>query len=512
MNSQLSPILMFGIIAGYFLLLFIISYLTGKGADQKDFFNANKKSPWYLVAFGMVGATLSGVTFISVPGAVGAFPEVYESVTGSREIKPNISFSYMQMVFGYFLGYLVIAYVLLPLYYRMNLTSIYTYIEKRLGPNAYKTAAAFFLISRTIGASFRLYLVAIVFQTVCNITGVQVPFWLTVAITILLIWVYTSRGGIKTIVYTDTLQTIFMIAAVVFTIISIGNSMGKDLGEVVHMVADSPYSQIFFFENGWADPNNFFKQFFAGALITIVMTGLDQDMMQKNLSCKNLKEARMNMLSFSTILIFVNVLFLGLGALLYLYSSNIGLEIPTQMVGEKVSLKTDLLYPIIALQHLSPLAGIAFILGIIAAAYSSADSALTSLTTSFCIDFLDFEKEGSKYNNSRTRTRVHLGFSIVLFLVIVIFNAINNDSVITQLFTIAGYTYGPLLGLFAFGMFTRFDIWDKYAIPVCVATPFIAYFTNLLLKSFDFNIGFLIILLNGLIAFTGLLLISRRKR
>ncbi len=511
MNNGLSPELIFGVIALYFLVLFAISYFTGKKADQKDFFNANKQSPWYLVAFGMIGATLSGVTFISVPGAVGAFPELYESVTGEKQFKPNIAFSYMQMVFGYFAGYLVIAFVLLPLYYRMNLTSIYTYIEKRLGPNAYLTAAGFFLISRTIGASFRLYLVAIVFQTVCTITAVQVPFWLTVAITILLIWLYTSRGGIKTIVYTDTLQTLFMITAVVFTIISIGDSMGKDLGEVVSMVSDSKYSKIFFFENGWADPNNFFKQFIAGALMTIVMTGLDQDMMQKNLSCRNLKEAKLNMLTFSSILIFVNILFLGLGALLFLYSSSIGIEVPTKMVNGEVTLKTDLLYPIIALQHLSPIAGIAFILGIIAAAYSSADSALTSLTTSFCVDFLGFEKKENKENNQRTRMTVHLGFSILLFIVILVFNGISDDSVITKLFIVSGYTYGPLLGLFAFGMFTDLNIKDKLAIPICVATPFLAYFINLFLNSQGINIGFLIILLNGMIAFGGLLAISKRQ-
>ena len=509
--SQLSPLLMFGIIAGYFLILFLISYITGKKADQKDFFLANKQSPWYLVAFGMIGATLSGVTFISIPGAVGAFPDLYENVTGTKQLKPNIGFSYMQMVFGYFLGYIVIAQLLLPLYYKMNLTSIYTYIEKRLGSNAHWAAAGFFMISRTIGASFRLYLVAIVFQTICNITGVQVPFWLTVAITILLIWLYTSRGGIKTIVYTDTLQTLFMITAVVFTIISIGNSMGKNLGEVVSLVSESQYSKMFFFENGWSDPNNFFKQFFAGALITIVMTGLDQDMMQKNLSCRNLREAKINMLSFGTILIFVNVLFLGLGALLYLYSNSIGLEIPTQMVKGELTLKTDLLYPFIALQHLSPVAGIAFILGIIAAAYSSADSALTSLTTSFCVDFLGFEKKENQENNRRTRLFVHLGFSVLLFLVILVFNAWNDDSVITKLFILSGYTYGPLLGLFAFGMFTNLEIKDKLAIPICVATPFIAYFLNQALIAIGFNLGFLIILLNGLIAFTGLVLISQKR-
>ena len=508
--TGLSPGLIFGIIGCYFVVLYLISYWTSRNANQEDFFNANRKSPWYLVAFGMIGTSLSGVTFISIPGAVGAFPEVYESITGTSKLKPNIAFSYMQMVFGYFLGYVVIAMVLLPLYYKLKLTSIYSYIEQRFGYYSYKTSAAYFLISRTIGAAFRLYLVAIVFQTVCALTGMQIPFWLTVAVTILLIWLYTSRAGIKTIVYTDTLQTFFMLAAVIFTVASIGNAMDNSLPEVVSMISESQYSQVFFFENGWADPNNFFKQFISGALITIVMTGLDQDMMQKNLSCKSLKEARWNMMTFSTILVFVNVLFLGLGALLYLYSSSIGLEIPTKMVNGQVSLKTDLLYPIIALQHLSPIAGIAFILGIIAAAYSSADSALTALTTSFCIDFLDFEKNKSE-SNTRTRLFVHIGFSILLFLVILVFHSFGDDSVITQLFIAAGYTYGPLLGLFAFGLFTRLKINDNYVIPICILAPILSYFLNGYLNSVGINIGFLILLLNGIITFVGLWAISYKS-
>jgi len=275
--SGLSATLIFTVIGIYFLVLFFISYFTGKGADQDAFFTANRNSKWYLVAFGMIGASLSGVTFISIPGAVGAFPDVYESLTGSAQSKSNIAFSYMQMVFGYFLGYVVIAGVLLPLYYRLNLTSIYSYLESRFGTNAYKIGAAYFLLSRIIGASFRLYLVAIVFQTVCDMTQISIPFWFTVLVTIVLIWLYTFRGGIKTIVYTDTLQTLFMLGAAAFTIYAIGNEMGQSLGEIFTTVKTSPYSQIFFFENGWSDPNNFFKQFISGALITIVMTGLDQE-------------------------------------------------------------------------------------------------------------------------------------------------------------------------------------------------------------------------------------------
>jgi len=512
--NGLSATMIFTVIGLYFIGLFFISYLTGKNANQDDFFTGNRNSKWYLVAFGMIGASLSGVTFISIPGAVGAFPEVYETITGTPETKSNIAFSYMQMVFGYFLGYVVISTVLLPLYYRLQLTSIYTYLEQRFGYYAYKVGAAYFLLSRIIGASFRLYLVAIVFQTVCDMTQIAIPFSATVAITIALIWLYTYRGGIKTIVYTDSLQTLFMLGAAVFTVFAISDKMGQSLGEIFNTVYDSPYSQIFFFENGWSDPNNFFKQFISGALITIVMTGLDQDMMQKNLSCKNLKEAKRNMMTFASILIIVNLLFLGLGALLYIYGAQIGLEVPsiTNAQGEVV-LKTDLLYPIIALQHLSPVAGIAFILGIIAAAYSSADSALTALTTSFCVDFLGFEKDKSNPKNHSTRLKVHLGFSVILFIVITIFHAISNDAIINDLFKIAGYTYGPLLGLFAFGIFTKRQVKNELVIPVCLIAPILSYILNkndlfLPLLGIEFKLGFLIILLNGLLTFLGLWIIT----
>ncbi len=485
--ESLNPTLIFGIIGAYFLVLMLVSYLTGRNADSKDFFIANRQSPWYLVAFGMIGASLSGVTFISIPGQVGA---------GGG----NMAFSYMQMVFGYLVGYLVIATVLLPLYYKRNLISIYTYLEQRFGTNAYKTGAAYFLLSRTIGASFRLYLVAIVFQTVFTLVGITVPFWATVMVTILLIWIYTFQGGIKTIVWTDTLQTLFMLIAVVLTIFAIGDAMGRNVSELVTLVQQSDYSQLFFFEGGWSDPNNFFKQFISGALIAIVMTGLDQDMMQKNLSCRSLKEAQLNIFSFSIVLVFVNVLFLGLGALLYLYANSIGLTIPE---------KTDLLYPMLALEHLTPMAGIVFILGLIAAAYSSADSALTSLTTSFCVDFLGFEKEGNTIENKKqTRLLVHIGFSILLCAVIIIFNAVSNDSVINELFKMAGYTYGPILGLFAFGMLTDYKISNKWVIPVCLAAPILSYILNANDLFIGFKLGFLIILINGLLTFGGLFAIS----
>ena len=365
--DTLTPGIIFGVIALYFIALMAVSYFTSRNANNADFFLANRKSPWYLVAFGMIGASLSGVTFISLPGAVGA---------GGN----NQAFSYMQMVFGYLVGYAVIALVLLPLYYRMNLTSIYGYLEERFGKWSYKTGAFYFLLSRIIGASLRLFLVAIVFLQIAQGFDMVIPFWLVVAVTIILIWIYTFQGGIRTIVWTDTLQTFFMLTAVVLTIFAIGNALDKGAGDLISTIQQSDYSQMFFFDNFMTDSNNFFKQFVSGALIAIVMTGLDQDMMQKNLSCRTLGDAQKNVFAFSIVLVFVNMLFLGLGALLYIYTTNVGIEIPE---------RTDQLFSTIALEHLSPSIGIVFILGLIAAAYSSADSALTALTTSFCVDFLE---------------------------------------------------------------------------------------------------------------------------
>jgi len=487
----LSPELILGVVAVYFLILMVVSYITSREADNADFFVAGRKSPWFLVAFGMIGASLSGVTFISIPGAVGA---------GGL----NQSFAYMQMVFGYLVGYFVIATVLMPLYYKLNLTSIYGYLEERFGFMAYKTGAGYFLLSRVIGASFRLYLVAIVLQKFV-MEPFGIPFWATVSMTILLIWVYTFRGGIKTIVWTDTLQTICMLSAVILTIFAIANALETNIGGLVEMVGNSDYSQMFFFEGGWQDANNFFKQFLSGALIALVMTGLDQDMMQKNLSCKTLGEAQKNVFTFSIILIFANLLFLFLGASLYIYASSVGIEIPE---------RADQLFPTIALQNLSPFIGITFILGLIAAAYSSADSALTALTTSFCVDFLDFEKNNqTEEEKKKTRWKVHIGFSILLLLTIVIFKEINSDSVINEVFKAAGYTYGPLLGLFAFGILSSRQIADKFVLPVCLIAPIVTYTINAssadLLGGFQF--GSLIILLNGFLTFVGLMLISYEK-
>ena len=499
MIDQLSPIALLGIVAAYFLLLIVISWFTSRNADNADFFLAGRKSPWGLVAFGMIGASLSGVTFISIPGAVGA---------GGA----NMAFSYMQVVFGYTFGYAFIALVLLPLYYRMGLTSIYEYLEERLGYYSYKTGAFYFLVSRTIGSAFRLFIVAIVLQQFV-LGPLGVSFFMTVAITIALIWVYTYKGGIKTIVYTDTLQTFCMLASVVITVLAIGDALETNLGGMVELVQQSAYSQIFFFEGGWTDPNNFFKQFFSGMLITIVMTGLDQDMMQKNLSMSNIRDAQKNMFSFSFVLVFVNLLFLFLGALLYIYAASVGLEVPA---------RTDELYPMIALRHLTPVLGVMFIIGLVAAAYSSADSALTALTTSFCVDFLGFGKKGRSDNERQyIRRWVHVGFSIILLLVILVFNVINSDAVITSLFKAAGYTYGPLLGLFAFGLLTRLKVREvieigRLRIPalllICLASPIISFLVDTYSAQllYGFQFGFLLLAFNGLLTFIGLLALSYR--
>ena len=463
----------------YFLILLLISNFTSKKSKFNDFFNANKSSPWYLVAFGMIGTSLSGVTFISVPGEVG-----------------NSNFSYFQMVIGYLFGYYFISKVLLPLYYKYNLISIYTYLERRFGVYSYKTGAFFFLLSRTIGASFRLFLVAGVLQ-IAVFDQFNLPFYFSVFITIVLIWIYTIRGGIKTIVWTDTLQTLFMISSVIITIFFILNEMNLSLLEIKDILFSSSYTQVFIFD--WRESNFFLKQFLSGAFIAIVMTGLDQDMMQKNLTCKNLKESQKNIFWFCIILVFANLLFLTLGALLYLYSDFIQFDIPN---------RTDTLFPLLAINHMGEFAGIVFILGIIAAAYSSADSALTSLTTSFCIDFLDIEKYKSK---KRVRVVVHIMFSIILFFVILIFNEINDQSVINSIFKAAGYTYGPLLGLFFFGIFTKYNIEDKYSIIVCFISPFLSYLINIYSQEilFGYIFGFEILLLNGLITFMGLYLIRK---
>jgi len=471
------------VIASYFCLLFIISWLTSRKVTAETFFTGDRQSPWFLVAFGMIGASLSGVTFISVPGEVG-----------------NTNFYYFQVVLGYTVGYAVIALVLLPLYYRMNLVSIYAYLESRFGFWSYKSGAFFFILSRTLGSSIRVFLVAGVLQLIL-FDHWGIPFWVSVLITVGLIWLYTHKGGIKTVVWTDTLQTFFMLAAIGVSIYLVAKDLNiAGLGDLVDRVGEDRRSEIFNWD--WKAGTNFFKQFLAGAFITIVMTGLDQDMMQKNLTCKNLGDAQKNMFWFTIILVFVNLMILTLGVLLYLYVEAQGLEVP---------LRSDDLYPFLATQHFTAFAGIVFVLGITAAAYSSADSTLTALTTSFCYDFLEIEKNFEKEKRPAIRKKVHLVFTALMFLVILMFRWINDQSVINAVFIIAGYTYGPLLGLYSFGLFTKWQVRDKLVPYLAVAAPIMAYIISLNSEAWfgGYKFGFEILILNGFLMFSGLLLIRK---
>ncbi len=479
--QYMKPFYIVLLIVAYFLTLLLIAHFTGKSDTNETFFKANKKSPWYLVAFGMIGASLSGVTFISVPGWV--------------EAK---QFSYVQMVLGYIVGYAVIGLVLLPLYYRLNLTSIYTYLKDRFGKYSYKTGASFFLLSRVVGSSFRLFLVANVLQLIL-FDSYGVPFWVTVIITILLIWLYTFKGGIKTIVWTDTLQTLFMLISVGICIYTISDAL--NIQSIFTYVSESKLSKAFFFDDIKAG-NYFWKQFFTGAFIAIVMTGLDQDMMQKNLTCKTLKDAQKNMFWFTIVLVIVNFFFLALGILLTDYATIHNLDA-----------HKDQLFPIVAIfGNLGIGVSLFFILGLVAAAYSSADSALTALTTSFSIDILEIDQKKNEVDQVKIRKRVHIIFSFVLIFTILVFKYfIADESVISKIFQFAGYTYGPLLGLYSFGLFTRLKVKD-------IAVPFIALIAPLLTiaisyyskKWFGFDFGFFVLILNGALTFIGLLIFSKK--
>jgi len=477
-------------ILAYFIVLFIISYLTGRKSDNKKFFLAGKNVPWYIIAYGMIGTSISGVTFISIPGLVGA---------GGV----NQAFSYFQMVLGYTLGYFIIAGVLMPIYYKLRLTTIYGYLEQRLGIAAYKTGAGFFLLSRSIGSAFRLYLACIVIQEFV-MKPMGIPFWVTVSSILLMIWLFTFKGGMNTVVWTDIIQTTFLTLAVVFTIVFIAHSMNTGLSGLIGQAFDSKYSKIFFWDDIWNDPNHFLKQFISGILIAVVMTGLDQDMMQKNLSCKTLKDARKNMLTFSGIQIAVNFLFLLLGAILYIYADFAHIQMPE---------KPDQLYPSIVFNYLSVAAAIVFIIGLTSATYSSSDSALTALTTSFCIDFLNFEKiQNQEKKQVRTRHLVHIGFTVLLLLMILLFEIMSDKSVVNRIFEAAGYTYGPILGLFLFAIATRRRLKQKLILPVCLIAPVLSFIINYN-SAYLFNglkIGFMIIALNGALTFMGLMLISKR--
>lgn len=478
----MSPLTALILIGGYFTLLFLIAQVTAGKADSQAFFSANNHAPWYLVAFGMIGTSLSGVTFISVPGDVG-----------------KTQFTYMALVLGYILGYTFIGLVLLPLYYRLNLVSIYTYLEQRLGWHAYKTGAAFFLISRTLGSAARFYLVLGVLHYLV-LQPLGVGFELSAILGVALIWLYTYKGGMKTIVITDTLQTFFMLSAVGISIYLVAKELGMGLGELGFQAWTGAFSKVV--DTEVTSRTNVVKQVLSGAFIAIVMTGLDQDMMQKNLTCRNLADAQKNMFWFTITLVVVNAMFLTLGAAMYMFAEAKGIALPA---------KTDQLFPMLAHDHFSVFAYVAFLLGIIAATYASTDSALTALTTSFCIDFLAFGKRDEGKAKDKLRVTVHLGFSALLVLVVLLFHYFNQDSLITAVFKLAALTYGPLLGLFAFCLFTPHRVKGTLVSLVALAGPIMSYllreFGPLVLGGYQF--GYELLLINGALVYAGLWLIRR---
>ena len=474
MNSYI----ILSIIAIYFGILLLIAWITGRKSTSNDaFFLGNRKSPWYIVSIGMIGTSLSGVTFVSVPGMV-----------------RSIDMTYMQTVFGFFFGYILIAKVLLPLYYKLKLTSIYSYLGDRIGKRSYKTGASFFLLSKIVGAAARLYLVVLILQHYVFSTW-NIPFWVTVIISIFLVWLYTYRSGIKTIIWTDTLQALCLVAMLVVIIWKVKDAMDLDMGGMVQTLTENPHFRIFEF-NDWHSTQHFVKQFFSGIFITIVMTGLDQDMMQKNLSCKSLKDAQKNMYTYGFAFTPVNFLFLALGVLLLSLASQKNIELP--------ALNDDILPMFCTSGILGHSILIFFTIGIIAAAFSSADSAVTALTTSFCVDILGVEKEEAN-KAKRTRLMVHLLISALFAIIILIFKAVNSRSVIDAIYMIASYTYGPLLGLFVFGLFTKKQPRDKYVPYICILSPLICFATDYLVKQHTgYAFGYEMLMLNGAITFFGL--------
>ncbi len=486
----MSPLSILLIIAIYFFVLIGISFLTGKEDTNEVFFRANRQAPWYLVAFGMIGASLSGITFISVPGWV-----------------ESQGFAYLQMVLGFVAGYFVIARVLLPLYYKMNLTSIYQYLEERFGNVTHKTGSVLFLIARIAGASLRLFLVAGVMQLLI-FDELHVPFAVTVAITILLIWIYTFKGGIKTIIWTDTLQTAFMLIALVISIYLIAQNLNLSFSELINSVKNSPHSKIFHFED-YNAPNYFWKQFLAGMFIAIAMTGLDQGMMQKNLTVKNLKDSQKNMFWFSWALLFVNLLFLSLGVLLLMYAEHNQIDL------KGMGIEGDKIFPYIAVKtDLGIAAAIFFILGLIAAAYSSADSSMTAITTSFSLDILEIDKKYPPEKQKKIRKLVHIGISVFFVFILILYHQIITDkSIINSIFKFAGYTYGPLLGLFVFGLFTNYKVKD-YLVPfVVIISPILTYLISILPEKmgWQYRFSFELLLINAAITFFGLWLIRKKS-
>lgn len=480
-------------IAIYFGALLGIAWITGRKANAATYFIGNKASPWYAVAFGMLGDSLSGVTYISVPGDV-----------------TNSKFSYLQLVLGYFVGYFIISHILLPIYYRMNLLSIYTYLEERFGKFTQKTGAFFFILSRTLGAAARLYLAAgaIQFFVFDQIDGIKVPFALSVSIIIALMLLYTYKGGIKTLVWTDTFQSLFLVLGVILSIAAIVSSSSWDLGGAVSQIYHSDYSKVFFWD--WHKSNFFGKQFLGGVFIAVAMTGLDQNMMQKNLSCRTLGEAQKNIFWFSVVMVIVNLFFLSLGALLYLYHGQAGIAVPTN---EADKILTDKVFPNLALNHLGIFAGLVFIIGLTAATFSSADSVLTTLTTSMYVDMFELDKKEGLDENKKAKYRhiIHISFAVLLWLCILVFNEVNSSAVIKTILIVAGYTYGPLLGLFSFGIFCKRKANDKLIPYICVAAPILTYFISMYLPTVGYEVGNELILINGGITFAGLYLLSKKQ-
>lgn len=472
------------IIVLYFGILLLISYFVSKKHSDNDaFFLGNRQSPWYIVAIGMLGDSISGVTFVSVPGMVG-----------------QMDMTYMQMVLGFFPGYLIVAFILLPLYYRLNLISIYGYLHQRFGNYSYKTGASFFILSRIISAASRLYLVVLILQTFV-FDYWHIPFSVTVTIVVLGIWAYTSRSGMKTIVWTDALQTICLLAALVLIIWQVSSKMGFDIPQIVDTVRTSEHSRVFVFDD-WVSKQNFFKQFFSGILIVIVMTGLDQNMMQKNLTCKSLKDAQKNMVSYGFSFIPMNYLFLSLGILLLAFASQYGITLPES---------TDQILPFLATEYLGVPVLICFTIGIVAASFSNADSALTSLTTSVCVDLLDVNRKKAEQAN-QIRKKVHLGVSILFLIVIFIIHDLGQNNILDTIYKAASYTYGPLLGMFFCGLFTKINLRDKFVPVVCILAPILSYGLEYFLKcQFGYSVGYEILLVNGLLTVMGLLIISRNK-
>ena len=492
---MISPVLIVSFIVVYFLFLLFIGWYTSRNSTANSYFMGNKQSPWYLVAFGMIGDSLSGITFISVPGTVG-----------------TNHFSYLQLVFGYFVGYFIISHVLLPIYYRLNLTSVYEYLLQRFGKVTQKTGSVFFIVSRLVGAAGRLFLAASVIQFFVfdQFTTIKVPFALSVSVILLLMLLYTYRGGIKTLVYTDTFQSLFLVLGVVLSIAAIISKMDISFGTAMSNIYNSDYSETFFFD--FKKTNFVLKEFIGGVFIAVAMTGLDQNMMQKNLTCKSLKEAQKNIFWFSIVMMVVTFCFLSLGALLFQYYDYAGLTLPTNAETGKVI--TDKVFPNLALNHLGVFAGLVFIIGLTAATFSSADSVLTTLTTSAYIDILELEdnKKLSDLKKKQYRTAIHVGFAVLLWIIIIGFDLMNKTAIISTILMLAGYTYGPLLALFAAGLFTKLNFKDKWVPLACVMGPLVCYYVKESTLNYPtgYQIGNELILVNGIITFACLMLFRKK--